>query len=151
MPKSEPPRILIVDDEAEQMRALCNTLPDQGYETAGFTDGESALESLRSAKYDLLLADLMMPRMDGIALLQAAQKIDPDLVGVIMTGEGTIATAVEAIKGGALDYILKPFKISVILPVLSRTFPFEQCPEPHQMMRENAHLGKMVVLVGAEA
>jgi signal transduction histidine kinase len=120
MPKSEPPRILIVDDEAEQMRALCNTLPDQGYETAGFTDGESALESLRSAKYDLLLADLMMPRMDGIALLQAAQKIDPDLVGVIMTGEGTIVTAVEAMKTGALDYILKPFKLSVILPVLSR-------------------------------
>jgi light-regulated signal transduction histidine kinase (bacteriophytochrome) len=58
--------------------------------------------------------------MDGIALLQAAQKIDPDLVGVIMTGEGTIVTAVEAMKTGALDYILKPFKLSVILPVLSR-------------------------------
>ncbi len=62
----------------------------------------------------------MMPRMDGIALLQAAQNIDPDLVGVIMTGEGTIVTAVEAMKTGALDYILKPFKLSVILPVLSR-------------------------------
>ena len=120
MPKSQPPRILIVDDEVEQMRALCNTLPDHGYETAGFADGESALENLGSAKYDLLLADLMMPRMDGIALLQAAQKIDPDLVGVIMTGEGTIVTAVEAMKTGALDYILKPFKLSVILPVLSR-------------------------------
>ena len=120
MPKSQPPRILIVDDEVEQMRALCNTLPDHGYETAGFADGESALENLGSAKYDLLLADLMMPRMDGIALLQAAQNIDPDLVGVIMTGEGTIVTAVEAMKTGALDYILKPFKLSVILPVLSR-------------------------------
>jgi signal transduction histidine kinase len=120
MPKSQLPRILIVDDEAEQMRALCNTLPDHGYETAGFTDGETALENLRNVKCDLLLADLMMPGMDGIALLQAAQKLDPDLVGVIMTGEGTIVTAVEAMKTGALDYILKPFKLSVILPVLSR-------------------------------
>jgi signal transduction histidine kinase len=114
------PRILIVDDEAEQMRALCNILPNHGYETAGFTDGETALENLRNVKCDVLLADLMMPRMGGIALLQAAQKLDPDLTGVIMTGEGTIVTAVEAMKIGALDYILKPFNLSVILPVLSR-------------------------------
>ena len=62
----------------------------------------------------------MMPEMDGIALLQAALEIDPNLVGIIMTGEGTIATAVEAMKSGALDYILKPFKLSAILPVLAR-------------------------------
>jgi signal transduction histidine kinase len=115
-----PPRILVVDDEAEQMRALCNILPDHGYQAIGFTNAEVALANLRSASYDLLLADLMMPRMDGISLLQAAKTIDPDLVGIIMTGEGTIVTAVEAMKSGALDYILKPFKLSVILPVLAR-------------------------------
>jgi two-component system sensor histidine kinase/response regulator len=71
-------------------------------------------------KFDLVLTDLMMPEMDGIALLRAALEIDPNLIGIIMTGEGTIATAVEAMKTGALDYILKPFKLSVILPVLSR-------------------------------
>jgi len=120
MPGSPPPRILIVDDEVEQMRALCNTLPDHGYQTVGFTDGEAALAELRNIKCDLLLADLMMPGMDGIALLKAAQAFDSDLVGIIMTGEGTIVTAVEAMKVGALDYILKPFKLSVILPVLSR-------------------------------
>jgi signal transduction histidine kinase len=120
MPNAKPPRILVVDDEAEQMRALCNTLPDHGYHAIGFTNAEAALENLRSASCDLLLADLMMPRMDGISLLQAAKTIDPDLVGIIMTGEGTIITAVEAMKSGALDYILKPFKLSVILPVLAR-------------------------------
>jgi len=62
----------------------------------------------------------MMPGMDGIELLRAAQEIDPDLVSVIMTGDGTIATAVEAMKAGALDYILKPFKLSVVIPVLER-------------------------------
>jgi len=114
------PRILIVDDETAQMQALCNTLGDQGYETHGFTDGVTALEALGKAKFDLLLADLMMPGMDGIALLQAAKQLDRDIVGIIMTGEGTITSAVAAMKTGALDYILKPFKLSVILPVLSR-------------------------------
>ena len=68
----------------------------------------------------------MMPEMDGIALLRAALDIDPDLVGIIMTGQGTIATAVEAMKVGALDYILKPFKLSVILPVLARALAMRQ-------------------------
>jgi signal transduction histidine kinase len=114
------PRILIVDDEAAQMRALCNTLGDNGYETHGFTDGVAALEALGTTSFDLLLADLMMPGMDGITLLREAKQRDQDLVGIIMTGEGTITSAVEAMKTGALDYILKPFKLSVILPVLGR-------------------------------
>jgi light-regulated signal transduction histidine kinase (bacteriophytochrome) len=62
----------------------------------------------------------MMPEMDGISLLREASKTDPDLIGIIMTGEGTITTAVESMKAGALDFILKPFKLSVMLPVLSR-------------------------------
>lgn len=113
-------RLLIVDDEAAQMRALCDTLEDQGYEVHGCADGEAALLELRRAPYDLLLADLMMPGMNGIDLLRAALAIDPILVGIIMTGEGTIGSAVEAMQSGALDYILKPFKLSAILPVLSR-------------------------------
>jgi len=113
-------RLLIVDDEAAQMQALCHTLEDNGYETVGCGSGEAALAALRSAPFDLLLADLMMPGMDGIALLRAALAIDPTLVGIIMTGEGTISSAVEAMRSGALDYILKPFKLSAILPVLGR-------------------------------
>jgi two-component system, sensor histidine kinase and response regulator len=63
---------------------------------------------------------LVMPEMDGIALLRAAQEMDANIVGIVMTGHGSIDTAVEAMKGGALDYILKPFKLSVIVPVLAR-------------------------------
>ncbi|MBP1094521.1 sensor histidine kinase [Bradyrhizobium diazoefficiens] len=113
-------RILVVDDEAAQMRALCDTLPAEDYDAVGFTDARSALAELQRTKCDLLLADLMMPGMDGIELLRAAREIDPHLVGIIMTGDGTIATAVEAMKAGALDYILKPFKLSVVIPVLER-------------------------------
>lgn len=119
-------RILIVDDEVAQMKALCNTLQDQGYETQGFTSGKEALAMLKERPFELLLTDLMMPEMDGITLLQAAREINPHLIGILMTGQGTIETAVQAMKSGAMDYILKPFKLSVILPVLSRALAMRQ-------------------------
>jgi signal transduction histidine kinase len=138
MPKAGSPRILIVDDEAAQMRALCDTLGDHGYETVGFATGQAALERLKGEEFHLLLTDLMMPEMDGIALLQAALAMDPNLVGIIMTGEGTIATAVEAMKTGALDYVLKPFRLSVVLPVLSRALAVRA------LRMENAALARSV-------
>ncbi len=114
------PRILIVDDEVRQMTALCDTLRDYGYEVVGFSSSAAALTALKDTKFDLLLTDLMMPEMDGIGLLRAAHDVDPNLVGIMMTGHGTIDTAVEAMKAGALDYILKPFKLSAVIPVMSR-------------------------------
>ena len=120
MTESARAKLIVVDDEAAQMRALCDTLEDEGYEVVGCTNGEAALAALRRSPTDLLLADLMMPGLNGIDLLRAALAIDPMLVGIIMTGEGTIVTAVEAMRSGALDYILKPFKLSAILPVLAR-------------------------------
>ena len=120
MPSTPLAKLLIVDDEAAQMKALCNTLENEGYATTGFTFAKDALSELRSQPFDLVLTDLMMPEMDGIALLRAAREIDSNVVGIVMTGHGAIDTAVEAMKAGALDYILKPFKLSGILPVLSR-------------------------------
>lgn len=114
------PRILIVDDEAAHMQALCATLRNHDFDTTGFVSGTAALEALRPAGFDVLLTDLMMPGMDGIALVQAARAVDPDLACIVMTGEGTIASAVRAMKVGALDYIIKPFKVSTIMPVLGR-------------------------------
>lgn len=131
-------RILIVDDEAPQMKALSDTLKDHGYHTAGFTGGNAALAALKEAPFDLLLSDLMMPEMGGIELLRRALEAHPNLVGIIMTGEGTIATAVEAMKTGAFDYILKPFKLSVILPVLSRALTVQR------LRIQNAELEKRV-------
>jgi hypothetical protein len=133
-----PARILIVDDEAAQLRALCDTLSDQGYVTTGYVSAKAALGALGKQKFDLVLTDLMMPEMDGIALLREASKTDAELIGIIMTGEGTIATAVEAMKAGALDYILKPFKLSVILPVLSRALAVRR------LRMKNAELEKSV-------
>jgi two-component system sensor histidine kinase/response regulator len=138
MPDTPSARILIVDDEAALMKALCATLRDRGYETTGVNSGQAALAALRDAKFELLLTDLMMPGMDGIGLLRAAREIDPDLVGIMMTGAGTVSTAVEAMKAGALDYILKPFELSVILPVLSRSLAVRR------LRMENAVLERRV-------
>jgi hypothetical protein len=114
-------RLLVVDDEAAQVEALCRTLEDEGYSVKGFTGAGAALGELRSGAFDIVLTDLTMPGMDGITFLNAAREIDPGLAGIVMTGHGTIATAVEAMKAGALDYILKPFDLRVILRVLART------------------------------
>jgi signal transduction histidine kinase len=114
-------RLLVVDDEQAQLRALCDTLEDQGYQVHGCGSGDQALAALRQARFDLMLSDLKMPGMNGIALLRAAQAIDPMLSGIIMTGEGSIGTAVEAMQSGALDYVLKPFTLSAILPVVGRS------------------------------
>ncbi len=113
-------KLLIVDDEAALMTALCNTLELENYATTGFTSATEALAHLSHHRYDILLTDLMMPQMDGIAFLGAARNIDPDLAAIMMTGHGTIDTAVKALQSGALDYVLKPFRLDNLLPVLTR-------------------------------
>ena len=137
-------RLLIVDDESAQVIALCRTLALEGYATAGAGSGPEALCALRAAAadragaFDVLITDLMMKDMNGIALLRAAQDIDPDLVGLVMTGDGTIDTAIEAMKSGALDYILKPFTLRTIRPVLLRALAVRR------LRLENAQLLRRV-------
>lgn len=113
-------KILIVDDEVELKNILVEALTTQGYEVAGFTSGEAALAVLRSQSFDVLLTDLMMPGIDGIGMVREAMQIDSNLVCLMMTGQGTIQTAVDAMKVGAFDYVLKPFRLQTMLPVLTR-------------------------------
>jgi two-component system sensor histidine kinase/response regulator len=143
-------RLLIVDDEGDLVSALCRVLEAQGYSATGAVSGLQALDALRAAvaddatRFDILITDLMMPFMDGLALLREAHGIDRDLVGIVMTGHGTIDTAVEAMKGGALDYILKPFNLRVAVPVLSRALAVRQ------LRCENAALLQQVAKRTAE-
>lgn len=113
-------KILIVDDEIELKNILVEALITKGYEAAGFTSGKEALAVLREQPFDIVLTDLMMPAMDGLALLREALEIDPHLVVIMMTGQGTIQTAVDAMRAGAFDYVLKPFRLQSMLPVLTR-------------------------------
>ena len=116
------------------MEALCDTLAGHGYLVVGHAGAEAALAELRRGTFDVLLTDLVMPGMTGIELLRSALAIDPRLVGVVMTGEGSIATAVEAMRSGATDYVLKPFRLASILPVLGRAV------EIGRLRRENNRL-----------
>lgn len=134
MNTAAPCRLLIVDDEVAQMKALCSTLEMEGYATTGYSSARQALAWLREGEVDLLLTDLMMPEMDGISLLKAAREVDGNLAGIVMTGHGTIDTAVRAMQHGALDYILKPFKLSTVLTVLARA------REVRQLRLDNAAL-----------
>jgi PAS domain S-box-containing protein len=129
-------RLLIVDDETELAAALKEMLSAQGYETETFASGKEALETLKEKDFDLLLTDLMMPEIDGIALLQSALAIDPRLVGIVMTGQGTVQTAVDAMKVGAFDYILKPFKSNTLLPVISRAMDVRRLKLENMELRQ---------------
>ena len=139
-------RILIVDDAPTLVTALCRTLQTQGYSTVGAASGGQALDLLRAAAADsatrieVLITDLMMPAMDGLTLIRQAHAIDADLVSIVMTGRGTIDSAVEALKSGALDYLLKPFNLSVALPVLSRALAVRKLRvENAALLRQIAH------------
>jgi DNA-binding NtrC family response regulator len=131
-------RILIVDDEIELLNALVETLADEGFETVGANRAEAALKHLEKESFDLVLSDLMMPGMDGIQFLRKALEIDPTIVGIIMTGQGTIPTAIEAMKIGAFDYLLKPFSLQTVLPILQRAL------EVHRLRQENVRLRRQV-------
>lgn len=140
-------RLLVVDDETAQMNALCETLAKEGYVTTGFTSARLALECLASQEFDLVLTDLMMPEMDGIALLRAAQQIDRDLAGVVMTGHGTIDTAVQAMQGGALDYILKPFRLNTVLPVLAKALATRALQTENIQLHETLSIYELCVAI----
>lgn len=128
-------RLLIVDDEVPQVTALCRTLKAEGYAATGFTLASQALAALRREAFDILITDLAMPEMDGISLLRAASEIDPELVSVVMTGHGTIGSAVEAMKSGALDYILKPFNLNGIRPVLARALAIRRLRQENSALQ----------------
>jgi DNA-binding NtrC family response regulator len=135
MPEPKRGNLLIVDDEVELMRALCDSLGEQGFAARGFSRPADALDALREGDFDLLLSDLMMPGTDGITLLKQALEIDPNLVGIIMTGQGTIQSAVEAMKSGAFDYVLKPFRIQPMLPVLDRAMDVRRLKVEHVRLK----------------
>ena len=128
--------ILIVDDEIELKNVLVESLRSHGYQATGLTSGAAALAAMRTQSFDVLLTDLMMPGMDGITLVQEVRKRDPHLISIVMTGQGTIQTAVDAIKVGAFDYVLKPFRLQTLLPLLARAMSVRQVQLENLQLRE---------------
>mgnify|MGYP002624578005 CR=1 FL=1 len=101
--------VLLADDERSIAITLRDDLEEAGHKVTVVTDGTKAHEELRLRRYDLLITDIRMPGMDGISLLRAAKGLDPAMEVIVITGHGTVESAVEALREGAWDYVLKPF------------------------------------------
>ena len=136
MPATPIGSVLVVDDEVELKNALVDALSLQNFDVAGFTSPMAALEALQTQSFDVLLSDLMMPEMSGIQLVREALEIDPNLVAIIMTGQGTIQTAVDAMKAGTFDYVLKPFRLQAVMPVLTRAINTRRLRLENLQLRE---------------
>jgi response regulator RpfG family c-di-GMP phosphodiesterase len=114
------PRILVVDDEKVIRDILSDFLKEEGYTVATVEDGALAIEELRRSSYNLVISDLKMPNMGGLELVQKITEESIPVLTVIMTGFGTVETAIEAMKRGAYDYILKPFKVEEVVHIVQR-------------------------------
>jgi CheY-like chemotaxis protein len=108
-------RIWIAEDEDELREALGKSLSREGREILLFADGKELLQHLkRDPAFDIIIADLLMPQVDGLQVLQKSKECNPEGIVIIMTGYASLDTAIQAIRGGAYDYIRKPFKLDEI-------------------------------------
>ncbi|HKP55468.1 MAG TPA: sigma-54 dependent transcriptional regulator [Polyangiales bacterium] len=133
-PRTRSGRILVVDDEANARGALAELLREEGYSVETAADGFKALPKLEEFAPDLLLTDLKMPGLDGIALMRKARDFDPDLAVVVMTAFGAVDTAVSAMRQGAADYLTKPLNLEELTLSIERTL------ERRRLLRETGQL-----------
>jgi DNA-binding NtrC family response regulator len=114
------PRVLIVDDEPDVVANLREVLDQDGYPCVTAMDGAHGLKLLESERPDIVLTDHWMPRIDGMAILSRAVELDPDAVVIMITGHGTVQSAVEAMRAGAFEYLLKPLPSNDTLRLVVR-------------------------------
>jgi two-component system response regulator HydG len=132
----EPKNILLVDDHRPFRDSLAKILGGEGFRVFPASDGEEALDILRKEFIHLVLTDLKMPKMDGTELLKVAKTIRPDIEVLLITGYGTVDTAVTAMKDGAFDYIQKPFKPREILKLVRKAVEKQSLVLENRMLQE---------------
>ena len=110
----QPGHILVADDEVVIRALLTEILAEEGYEVTTAEDGKQAVDLLQLERFDLIIADLVMPGLNGVEVLMAAKRIDPQYPVIIITGYPSVNTAVRLVKLGATDYITKPFNVDLI-------------------------------------
>lgn len=129
-------RVLVVDDERKMRRVLQILLDQMGIESIPAENGEAALDRFAEEKVHLVLTDLKMPGMDGIELLKRVRALDPEVPVIVLTAHGTVQTAVDAMKQGAFDYILKPFDVEAIELIIRKALELHQYRTENQFLRE---------------
>ncbi len=130
------PAILIVEDEAKMRRLLELNLGEDGFSTFSAGDAETGLKLLRENSVDLVVTDLKLPGMNGLEFLQAVKHQNAALPVVVMTAFGSVETAVEAMKAGASDYVLKPFSLSEMRMVIHKELDVRDLREENRSLRE---------------
>src|SRR5437773_2370103 len=133
MPESKK-HLLLVEDEAPLRQALAERLSDHGFEVEEADTGERAIEQLAEFAFDIVITDLRLPGLDGTRVLEAALLRYPDIIGIIVTGYGTVKDAVDAIRRGATDFVTKPFQFDELLHALNSAL------EQRRLKSENAYL-----------
>lgn len=129
-------QILVVDDEKNMRETLSSILKDEGYQVTTAESAEKALKNMEEAFFSIMIADLKMPGMDGVELLRRAKKISPEMEVLMITAYPTVATAVEAMKQGAYDYIVKPFNPEEIILTIKKVVKHQRVLEENRRLRE---------------
>ncbi|MGH9736610.1 MAG: sigma-54-dependent transcriptional regulator [Candidatus Acidiferrales bacterium] len=130
------PAILVVEDEAKMRRLLELQLADEGFVAQTAPDAETGLQMLGKQPYDLVVTDFKLPGMNGLEFLQSAKRIDARCPIVIMTAYGTVESAVEAMKAGASDYVLKPFSLAELVLVIRKELDAKNLRDENRSLRE---------------
>ena len=134
-------RILVVDNEAKMRRILELSLKNMGHEVAQAEDGIEALAALDAAPFDLVLTDLRLPRKDGIEFLRDLRARGDEVPVIVLTAYGTIETAVEAMKLGASDYIIRPFEIETVELAVTRALALVAVQRENRFLRDEVARG----------
>lgn len=134
----EKARIMVIDDEESMCKFMQIMLKKEGYGVSSAQSGKEALEELQNSHYDLVIADLMMPEMNGLELLSKVKSIDPELNFIVMTAYASVDTAIEALKKGAFDYIAKPFKVDELKITIKKSL------EQKRIIKENLDLKRQL-------
>lgn len=129
-------KILLVDDEKRALEMLERVLKMAGYITVGVTDPRTVQGIIKKEQLSVAVFDLMMPGMNGLDLLESVRDTDPDLPVIILTGHGTIKTAVEAVKRGAFDYVTKPYDIDEVDLIIKRAIQQRRLLLENKILRE---------------
>ena len=139
-------QILIVDDDPQMVKTLSEVFEKEGLMAIGTTSGEEALEKLQQEPgVQAVLADLLMPGMDGMALLEKIKERNRGIPVFIMTGYGTIESAVEAVKKGAEDYILKPFEEELLRKKIRKAVDVQKLKREVETLRSLVTGGQEMV------
>ncbi|NLI81374.1 MAG: sigma-54-dependent Fis family transcriptional regulator [Deltaproteobacteria bacterium] len=131
-------RILVVDDEPGILQSLKGVLQDEGYRVSVAANGQEALGELQKDMADLMLLDIWMPGMDGLAVLEEVKKKFPMMPVIIISGHGNIETAVKATRMGAFDYVEKPLSLDRILVSVQNALEFNRLTEENRLWRQKA-------------